>query len=232
MVRVVWREQRRDRCHRRQPVGAVLVVLAPLVQHDLTLVVELRGRERGEQVPHAVRLHPQRELERARRHDLPVVGAIGVRRSVEQRSRLLQRMEVSLVVVRRPFEHQVLEEVREAGAARRLVLRPHVIPHVHRHDRAVVILVNDHRQAVWQRVAGVGDLHRVLTRDHTGLAPDAREAAWTRSGSYRQTRPACAANNNAGPAGGVQRSRAGVAGVRARCACPRPARAPSATARR
>ena len=52
----------------------------------------------------------------------------------------------------RPFEHQVLEQVREAGVARPLVLRPDVVPEVDRDDRHVVILVQDHVEAVGERV--------------------------------------------------------------------------------
>ncbi len=90
---MIGRKQRREQRHRRQPVRAVLVVLPPLVQHDVALVRELGLGQRRQQVAHAIRFHPQRELERAGRHDLPVVGAIGVGRSVERRARALQRLE-------------------------------------------------------------------------------------------------------------------------------------------
>jgi MFS family permease len=54
----------------------------------------------------------------------------------------------SRVVVLRPFEHQVLEQVREAGAARTLVLRSDVIPDVDRDDRQRMILVDQDVEAV------------------------------------------------------------------------------------
>jgi hypothetical protein len=50
------------------------------------------------------------------------------------------------------FEHQVLEQVREAGAAGTLVLRPHVIPDVHGNNRDMVIFVDEHVEAVAERV--------------------------------------------------------------------------------
>src|SRR3546814_14195531 len=53
--------------------------------------------------------------------------------------------------------HQVLEQVREAAAACRLVLAAHAVPDVDRHDRRLVVLVHDHRKAV-----GLGEL---LVRD-------------------------------------------------------------------
>ena len=61
-------------------------------------------------------------------------------------------MEVAVVVVLRALEHQVLEQVREAGAARPLVLGADVIPDVDRDDRAVVILVDDHVEPVGERL--------------------------------------------------------------------------------
>ena len=75
------------------------------------------------------------QLERARRDDFPVVRPIGIRRPVERPSRTLQRREVSVVVMLGPFEHQMLEQVREPGVAGTLVLGSDVIPEVHRHDR-------------------------------------------------------------------------------------------------
>jgi hypothetical protein len=51
-------------------------------------------------------------------------------------------------VVRGSLEHQVLEQVREPGAPRHLVLRSDVVPHVHGHDRAIVVFVDDDLEAV------------------------------------------------------------------------------------
>ena len=101
VVRMIRRiERRRDR-HAGEAVGPVLVVLTPLVQHDVALVRELLRRERGQQIAHAIRFEPQRQLQRVGRHDLPVVRAIGVGRAVEQRARFLQRLEVAAIVVAR-----------------------------------------------------------------------------------------------------------------------------------
>ena len=128
--------ERRQHRHRRPAVRAVLVVLAPLVEDDVALVRELGFGQRREQIAHAVRLEPQRELDRPGGHDLPVVGAVGVGRAVEHRAGRLQRLEVAAVVVRRPFEHQVLEQVREARAAGPLILRADVIPEIDGDERA------------------------------------------------------------------------------------------------
>ena len=60
--------------------------------------------------------------------------------------------EVDGDMVRRPLEHHVLEEVRETGAPRLLVLRADVIPDVDRHGRNGVVLVEDHVEPVLQLV--------------------------------------------------------------------------------
>ena len=54
--------------------------------------------------------------------------------------------------VLRPLEHHVLEEVREAGAAGRLVHRADVVPDVHGDERQPLILGKDHLEAVGERV--------------------------------------------------------------------------------
>ena len=87
VIRMIRRIERRDDRHAREAVGPILVLLPPLVEHDVALVLELRVGERRQQIAHAIRLHPQGELERVRRHDLPVVGAIGVGRAVERARR-------------------------------------------------------------------------------------------------------------------------------------------------
>ena len=58
----------------------------------------------------------------------------------------------------RPFEHHVLEQVREAGPSRSLLDRSHVIPDVHRHDGQLVILVQQDLEPVGELVALIFDL--------------------------------------------------------------------------
>ena len=145
---MVRRKHRRRQRDAGKTVRTVLVVLPPLVQHDVALVVELLLGERRQQVAHAIGFHPQREVERAGRHHFPIVGAIGVRRSVEQAAGALQRREVAVIVMLGAFEHQVLEQVREAGASGTLVLRADVIPDVDGDHRQLMVLVHDDVEAV------------------------------------------------------------------------------------
>ena len=171
VIGMVGREQRRHDRRHRQPVGPVLVVLTPLVQHDAPLRLETLPGERRQQVRHPVRLHPQRQIHRVGGDHFPVVGPIGVGRAVQLAAGRLQRREVPGVVVGRAFEHQVFEEVREAGAARLLVLRPDVVPEVHRHDRHVVVFVDDDVEPVVERALRVRQVDdgRGLPAHRTGI---------------------------------------------------------------
>jgi hypothetical protein len=157
---VVRRKERRENGHRAETVRPVLVVLPPLVQDHRALVRELGLGECGQQIAHAIGFHPQRELQRPGRNHFPVVGAVGVRGTVQRGAGALERLEVSVVVVRRSLEHQVLEQVGEAGVPRLLVLRSDVIPDIDRDNRTVVIFVEKNVEPVLERVAGIGQVHR------------------------------------------------------------------------
>jgi len=119
-------------------------------------------RERRQQIPHAIRFHPQRELERARWHNFPIVRAIAVGGSVERRAGALQRLKVAAIVMLRSLEHQMLEQVRKSGVAGPLVFRTDVIPEVHGDDRAGVVFVQQDVEAIGERVLGEGNVHRNL----------------------------------------------------------------------
>ena len=63
-------------------------------------------------------------------------------------ARFEQGVELAFLDVRRSFEHQVLEQMREAGASGLLARRADVVPDVDRRERDGVILVQDHVQPV------------------------------------------------------------------------------------
>jgi len=75
------------------------------------------------------------------------------------RAQLERLVEIGRIVLG-AFEHQVLEEVRETGLARLLVLRADVVPEVHGHHRQLMIFVHDDIEAVVERALREGDLHR------------------------------------------------------------------------
>ena len=104
-------------------VGRVVDALAALVLDDVALVVQLLLVGLVEQRRQAVGLDPQQRLEVGRRHGREVVGAVAAGGAVDAaltdvRAHLLDRAKVLAGHVRRALEHQVLEEVGEAGPSR------------------------------------------------------------------------------------------------------------------
>ena len=156
----------------RHAVGVVLA-LALLVLDHPALLVQLGLVDGAQQVPHPVGLHEQHRVERADGDVLEVVRPVGVGRAVEVgRADALEHLEVVVVEVLGPVEHQVLEQVREPAPPVRLVFRPDVVPHVDGHDGRLVVLVDDEREPVVERerlVRDVGEAgERVLGRHQRG----------------------------------------------------------------
>ena len=165
-IRMRRREQPLGHRIIEQAIGAV-VALALFVLDDAALLVEHALRDRTEQIAHAIALQEQRTVERAGRHRLEIIGAIEIGRAVEVgRADLLQRREEVARGVFRSVEHQMLEQMREAGRTLRLVLRPDVIPDAHRDDRRLAIGVDDHAQPVLQRELLIRDVHFLDQRRH------------------------------------------------------------------
>ena len=100
-----------------------------------------------------VGLEPQRELEGTGRHRLEVVRAVEPRRGVEPGALVHEGREVlARRDVAAALEHQVLEEVGEAGASGGLVAGADADPQVHRDVGHRVVLADDDAQAVGERV--------------------------------------------------------------------------------
>ena len=130
------------------PVGVVLT-LALLVLHCAALRIQFLLPDRAEQVAHAVGLHPQRGVQRSARHGLEVVGAVEPGGAVHVGGAdLFERLVISALVVLRAGEHQVLEQMGEAGLAGRLVAGADVVPDAHCHHLRLVVFVHHHGQAV------------------------------------------------------------------------------------
>jgi hypothetical protein len=151
-VRVARRKARLRRQLFRYRIRLV-VALALFVLDDAALLVEPRLVDRADQMAHAIGLQEEDLVESRFRDVLEVVRPIVVGRSVQVgRAERLDRLEVVVVVVLAAVEHQVFEKVGETRPSGLLVLRAHVVPDVHRHDGRLVVLVDDQREAVVQRV--------------------------------------------------------------------------------
>src|SRR5690606_672265 len=137
------------------PVAVRLVVdaPAPLVLHDIALVVELLLRHRGKQPAESVALQPETQLEVVRGQRLVVVRAVQPGRAVQRAAGLLDQREVPhLRYVFRALEHHVLEQVGEPRTTLALVPRAHAVPDVQCHDRRGVLAREDDVQAVVETV--------------------------------------------------------------------------------
>ena len=140
------------------PVGLVLA-LALLVLYHPALLVEPFLVDHAEQVPHAVRLHPQGEVQGVGRDDLEVVGAVGVRGAVHAGgAHAFERLEELAGIVLGAVEHQVFEKMGETRLAGFLVLRADVVPDVDGGHRRLRVLVDDQGQAVRECVLREGDV--------------------------------------------------------------------------
>ena len=139
-------------------VGLV-VALALLVLDDSALVVQRFHRQCAEQVAHPVALKIERLLERRLRHGLEIIGAVEPGRAVEiGRAHRAGVGEVIARSVLGAVEHDVLEQVGEAGAAGGLVLRSDIVPDADRDHRGLVVLVDDDSKPVGEREGLVGDV--------------------------------------------------------------------------
>ena len=149
VVRVLRREEVALELLLERAVRPVVVRPALLVLDDLALVVEVLLAERVEEGRHPVGLEPQGQLELVRRQRLEVVRPVEPGRAVHRPAGGLDERDVlGLGDVPRALEHDVLEEVGEAGLAGDLVLGPDVVPEVDRDDRGEVVLGHDDAQAV------------------------------------------------------------------------------------
>ena len=123
-----------------------------LFLHDVDLVGDrLVGDDRA---AHPVGLEEQHQLERARRHDLEVVGVVGRGAAVELPAVALNQLGVlELRQVLRAFEHQVFEEMRETGAALGFGPEADVVVHGDGDDRGAAVGRHHDAETVAQRVA-------------------------------------------------------------------------------
>ena len=131
------------------PVGLVVHAQAAFFLHRLPLVVDVLLRD-GRR-PHAIGLEEEDHVELVCRHLLEVERMVLVGLPVMVAAVVLDEPgQLAIGDVLRTFEHQMLEQVREAGAPLPLVPRPDVVGHGHRHHRRRAIGRDDHAQAVLQ----------------------------------------------------------------------------------
>ena len=133
-------------------VGHVVVALALLLLDDVALVVQVGLVDL--EVLHALGLEPQRQFQGAGVDGLEVVGPVEAGGGVRGAAGGLDRGQVLARLDAGPgaLEHQVLEQVREAGASLHLVTRTDLVPEVHRHARRDRVGVDDQTQPIVESV--------------------------------------------------------------------------------
>ena len=131
----------------KQRVGAVFDARAPLLEDHVALRPDhLVGED---QVAHAVGLVAHHRRQRVRRHGLVeggvVLGGEGVLAAADLGD---LGAEFAWLVVGRALEHQMFEEMRDAGFAGRLVGAADLVPDHVGDDRGAVIRDDDDLHAV------------------------------------------------------------------------------------
>ena len=162
----------------------LVVALALFVLDHPPLVIELLLGDGPQQVAHAIAFQEQGPVEGTDRDGLEIVGPIEPGGPVEVRgAHFLQRLEEVARGVFRAVEHQMLEEVGEARATRRFVLRADAVPDRDRDHRCLAIRVHEHPQTVGQGEALVGNVHQAgQFRRRSGLAGGGGGAGRRRGG--------------------------------------------------
>ena len=139
-----------------EPIGPVLHVDPDLLLHDLLLVLQVLLGE--VEVLHPVGFEPQDRVERGDGRRRDVVRVVVAGGSVEHAATALDdARERALGRHRRPFEHHVLEEVREAGAPLRLEAKADPERGRDPERRRRVVLGHDHGEPVGELLHGDGN---------------------------------------------------------------------------
>ena len=128
----------------------VLDAHAALLEHHLALGPDnLVGKQK---IGHAVRLEAHERLEMLASDALEIGGVVVARERVLLPAEVRDEIgELALRMLLRALEHQMLEEMRDAGLSHRIVRRAVLVPDHMGDDRRAAILDRDDLHAVWQR---------------------------------------------------------------------------------
>ncbi len=169
----------------QSPVRLVLDAHPPLFLHDLALALErlfVHAQRR-----HAIGFEPQHQRQVLLRRGLPehrrILSRVGVALPADARDEGGVRFRLDVL---RALEHQVLEQVCEAGAAGPLVLRSDVIPELQVDDRRGVIFRQHDGEAVVERRDAIFELGRT---DGRGCRRDCQRAHHDGQSTRHETPP-------------------------------------------
>ncbi len=166
----------------------LIVALSLFVLHDAALCIEALLRERAEDVAHSLALNVEAAIQRRGRHGLEIVGAVEPGGAIPIcGAHFAQRLDQIRNVLGAVEEHDVFEQVREAGLPLRLILGAHIVPGSDGDDRRLAILVDQNSEPIVERELLVRNLHAFEEfGDRCRLLPAGRRRA--RCGAAAQGR--------------------------------------------
>ena len=134
---------------------------------------------------HPLGLGPENRIQIIGRHDLVINGhilrGVGVVFTADVLRQVVESIGREMVV---PLKHHVLEEMGETASLVRIILRPDVIPDLHRHRRAGMIFHGVNLQSVGQSL--VLELQRRDGDRGSGSLPPRRREERHKAGKGRR----------------------------------------------
>jgi hypothetical protein len=87
---------------------------------------------------------------------LEIIGAIGICCAIDSGTHRLEFFKILTRIVLGALKHQMLKQMGKTGATCRLVLGADVVPNIDLHNRQIVVLGQNNRQAIFKGVHLVG----------------------------------------------------------------------------
>src|ERR1700756_3885949 len=142
----------------RDSVGLIFA-LALFVLNYAALQIKFFLTQDTEQMAHAVAFGEEYVVEHGRGNILKIIGAVAVGGAIQiAGADTFHGVDVGVVEILAAAEHEVLEQVGEAGFAGFFVFRADVVPGVYGDDGRFVIFVNQDGEAVGEHKLGVGNV--------------------------------------------------------------------------
>ena len=143
-------ELRRGELLTEQRPWVVAGTLAAFLQHDIALRDDRLVSQH--EIAHAISLEPHHELQMLARDGLEIGRVVVCREGVLAPAMTRDQLgERAIGKLAGPLEHEVFEEMGDAGFAGRLVGRADLVPHHMGHDGRAVVCHDHHFETVGQR---------------------------------------------------------------------------------
>src|SRR5579863_9843428 len=139
--------------------GGLVFSVGFFVLHHAALEVEFFLVHDREQMSHAVAFREEHVVKHGSGDIFKVIGAVTIGGAIEiGRANSFHGVDVGVVEIFATAEHEVFEQVSEAGLAWFFVLGADVVPGVYGDDRRFVVLMNQNGESVGEDKLGVGNI--------------------------------------------------------------------------